>query len=426
MKGVEFVINFEEDKAFITKDKVFAISELGILSIKQFKAPANWRVRVINYIPEERRIFAEIISYNIGKSTFINHHLEISGAIDKFDKISFKYIDTNGLICTASGHQHPLYYPIPEQNDIERIIESKPPPLGDYWHPPIYKGNQYFTKDEPIERKIKTSFSIPIKILRFQFGAISFEKRIAEIGKTVEFTVYNEEIREEFDAIKNYFENVLKSKKINVNAEILLVNNEVTSIEATSEEISKINKNIIELVKFEFVRSFKKKKIQIEIDKSIFTMDEFINTLSEKKVDPNIFFKTEKDLFEDMLKISSTKHYHQLRYLSSKHEYTIMKLRFIIKPISFIFLISGELNHYLIWETLDTEEATYVWQVEKDKNKLKMKVKEIENILNVIKTEGRTAYINSDIDHFRRIYHDYSNIKEGFKTWKDELDITLT
>ena len=115
-----------------------------------------------------------------------------------------------------------------------------------------------------------------------------------------------------------------------------------------------------------------------------------------------------------------------MRFLSSKHCHEIMKLRFVHKPISFVFLIKGDKNYHIIWETLDTEEATYVWHFSQDVNELKIGLRKIEDILNVIKVQGKSAYINSTEDEFRRIYHDYSELIDGFVKWKGELERILT
>ena len=179
-------------------------------------------------------------------------------------------------------------------------------------------------------------------------------------------------------------------------------------------------------MKFEFVKQTTKKKISAEIDKTLFTMDEYFETFADNDFKSNTFYSSDKELFEDLLTISNTKHYKHLRFLSSKHSHDIMKLRFVHKPFSFIFLIKGEKNYHIIWETLDTEEATYIWHLEKDLSVLKMTLRKIEDIINTIKVHGKTAYISETEDPFRRIYHDYSEIVEGFVKWKGELENVLT
>ena len=128
-------------------------------------------------------------------------------------------------------------------------------------------------------------------------------------------------------------------------------------------------------------------------------------------------------MFEDLLKISNKKHYKHLRFLSSKHSQDLMKLRFVLKPLSFIFLIEGDRNYHVVWETLDTEEATYVWHNNnKDINLLKPTLQKIEDIINLMKVQGKATYLSSTEDEFRRIYHDYSNDVNGFINWKEELE----
>jgi hypothetical protein len=102
-----------------------------------------------------------------------------------------------------------------------------------------------------------------------------------------------------------------------------------------------------------------------------------------------------------------------------------MKLRFVLKPLSFIFLVSGERYYYLVWETLDTAEATYIWRSEKNKEALKANFHKVEDILNLIKIQGKIAYIQSGDENMKRIYHDYSEIKNGFVSWKTELESVL-
>ncbi|MGL5235369.1 MAG: hypothetical protein ACRC8Z_11600 [Empedobacter falsenii] len=103
-----------------------------------------------------------------------------------------------------------------------------------------------------------------------------------------------------------------------------------------------------------------------------------------------------------------------------------MKLRFVLQPFSFIFLIAGEQNYHIVLETLDTEEATYIWHTSKDKTVLIETIKLIDKELNIIREQGRQAYIDTTPNCFSRIVHDYSNDNKGFTSWKDLLEERLT
>ena len=73
----------------------------------------------------------------------------------------------------------------------------------------------------------------------------SFDKKFKEHKNNIELTIKNDEIREEFDAVKKYFANVLKTKKIKVIAKIEIIDNEISSMEVKSPEIEKIDSRLI-------------------------------------------------------------------------------------------------------------------------------------------------------------------------------------
>jgi hypothetical protein len=408
MTGLELKILFRQDKAYLTADIPLTFDQLGFPDVaKTFKEPAFWTIKVLNHREKEKKIYCEIISYQVGDTVFGHNQKLLSDKLKEIQIITFRSIDTNGLLKTLAGN-----------SGVVRPIKFVPVDRS-----PIQPTE--FVR-QPLKATIKETFYVPLKNVRFNLGGVSFDKKFKEYRKTLELTIPNYDIREEFDAVKNYFANVLKTKKIEVTVNIEITGNEVTSIEAKSPEIEKIDKQLIDNVKFEFVKSTTKKKIKVEIDKTLFTMDEYFDTFSDEKFKSNTFYNNEKELFEDLLTISNTKHYKHLRFLSSKHSHDIMKLRFVHKPFSFIFLIQGDRNYHIVWETLDTEEATYVWHINKDINVLKMTLRKIEDIINVIKVQGKTAYISSTDDPFRRIYHDYSDLVEGFVKWKGELESILT
>jgi hypothetical protein len=416
MKGQVLIINFKDDKAYLTESKALTLRQLGLPDLAQrFKSPAVWTIKVLHHFPEERRIFAEILSYKNGKLPFPNDQISRLKDIYNIDKITFRSIYTNGLLLTLAGNATArTIMPTDEKTAIKEQrtkIYSQPSVQ-------INRVTQYKT--------IRETYSIPLKNVRFKHGYVAFDKHVSQLNRTIEFTVANDDIQEEFDAVKNYFGNVLHVKKFQFYVEIQLKDKEITAIETKSPDVSRIDQKIIESVRFEVVKSYTKTKSDIETNKSIYTMDEFFDTLTDRKVKANVFYDNENQLLEDLLQITDTKHYKHLRFLSNKHAHSIMKLRFVIKPFSFIFLIEGERNYHIIWETLDTEEATYVWHEDKDINKLRLTLKKIEDIIQAIKIQGKTAYLNKTEGNFRRMYHDYSEFVNGFIKWKGELESVLT
>lgn len=276
------------------------------------------------------------------------------------------------------------------------------------------------------KRIIEQTFSVPIRNLHFHFGGVSCKKLVKELNKSVGITIINYDIREEFDAVKEYFSNVLGTASVQIRVRIEAKDGLPVKIEAHSPEIENINQNLIETVRFDYIKDAVKKKVKIETETNLLTMEEFIGALSDKKLNPSALYENEKELADDLLAITGTKHYQHLRYLSSKHAHHIMRLRFVLKPFSFLFLLEGAERYHLIWETLDTEEATYVWPVEKEVVKLKLALKKIEDIIQLVKVQGRTAYLSSSGETYRRVFHHYKDGVKGFVKWKGELESGLT
>jgi hypothetical protein len=136
-------------------------------------------------------------------------------------------------------------------------------------------------------------------------------------------------------------------------------------------------------------------------------------------------YTNEDDLLENILAFKQYKHHRHLRYLSQRHQRTILKLRFVLEPFSFVFLLAGNNQCHLVWETLDTEEATYIWHIEKSIYELERDIRRIDGLLGQIRAKGRQRYLETNPEHFSRIVHDYSDEQKGLIIWKDLLEEKL-
>ena len=90
-----------------------------------------------------------------------------------------------------------------------------------------------------------------------------------------------------------------------------------------------------------------------------------------------------------------------------------------------MFLIAGTEQYHIILETLDTEEATYLWHFDKSISFLPPKLKEIEHSLQIIRDQGRQAFLDTRPENFSRILHDYADERKGFINWRDILEERL-
>jgi hypothetical protein len=277
-------------------------------------------------------------------------------------------------------------------------------------------------KEQPVEKVVLRTMKVPFSKINFLYGSVSFPLYIEEINQELVFEIENADIRPEFDAIRDYFSKILKKKLITTDIAVRFSDSAIISATAKSDDISCINNTLIESVRFEFV----KRELFRPKDGSLISKPNTFDTLLEQiQSSAKELFGTEQELLNDILNVKKCKHYQQLKYLSSRHEASILKLRFVLQPFSFLFLLSGETKYHIIWETLDSEEATYLWHTEKSRDALRIILNQIEDIITGIKKSGRQDYLKQDHLNFSRIWHDYSDRKKGFITWKGVLEERL-
>lgn len=304
---------------------------------------------------------------------------------------------------------------------LEKLFQKR-----NAYYKKFYLQDTLFNQSQNIENGKTNSFvyeerlNMPIDQLEFRFGAVAFKHLIPTNNIEVEFEVENSEMRPEFEVLKPYFVKVLKMKKIKIDVLAKFQNGVPLLYSATSNDLNKINREIIDSVKFRFVSKGIMGRFASNEENLL-----DINKVQEDGKDSVPLYNSEQDLLDDILKNKNVKHYRQLIYLSQKHESSILKLRFVLSPFSFVFLLSGKQQYHIVWETLDTEEATYIWHTDKNITALKNKLKQIDAELGTIRSKGRQHYMGVQTDDFSRIVHDYSEGRKGFIIWKDLLEERL-
>jgi superfamily II DNA or RNA helicase len=304
----------------------------------------------------------------------------------------------------------------------------------DYLNRMFLKRNTYYRKlvrqanlfDDPIEEEIvyeekstlltvDREISVPLELLEFRYGSIAFTYSIAETNTKIEFEIQHDEIRPEFEVLKPYFAKALKSKNIRVAIYAVIEKGQLVAQLASSDDLKKIDRQIIEGVRFQFVT------------KPLFgrgctnTKTEFGQHLQTE----HPLYESGEELLEDMLRHTQFKHHRQLRYLADNHAGHLVKVRFVLQPFSFVFLLESSEQFYIVLETLDTEEASYLWHFPKAVSDLPSRLKEIDRYLDIIRKRGRQAFLMAPPENFSRILHDYSDSQKGFILWKDILEERL-
>lgn len=305
----------------------------------------------------------------------------------------------------------------------------------DYLNKMFLKRNVYYRKidkqatlfDEPEEEIIvsNNTFIIDKKVkiqfekLEFRYGSISFNYDVSEMKIELEFDIENFEIRPEFEVLKAYFSKTLKIKNISISIYAEFEDGKLISQLAFSNDLKKITRELIESVKFKFIiKTFLGKPNGIGKE-NLFDINQLQNENNVKLYDSG------DELLIDFLQNQNYKHQKHLHYLAEHHKRTILKIRFVLNPFSFVFLLAGKTGFHIVLETLNTEEATYIWHFDNDKQSIPDKLKQIDNYLNSIKNNGRQAFIENQPDNFSRILHDYSVNRKGFIIWKDLIEERL-
>ena len=394
----ELTLLFDEQKVYINSQEFpLSINCLDLpIEVEKFKEGVIWKIRVLAYDEDSGELTAEIIHYHAKPEMPISKQTYLQFLI--IDKIKFRAIDTARLLLATVLQKNPII------QEAEPIINRE-------------------IAVNSIPKRLSRIMKVPFNKLQFLAGCISFSLFIEELNKEITFEIENLNIRPEFEVIKSYFIKILKKKLICAEIEIHYKGNEIINVSASSEDIDKINGSIIDNVRFEFVkREMLTFKGNPEGSSALNTFEDLIP--KEKNVVGKIF-KSEEDLIDDLLKIKNSKHYYQLKYLSSQHLSSVLKIRFVLTPFSFLFLLDGNKKYHIIWETLNSEEATYIWHFEKSMDALRQGLKEIETILQEIKTTGKPNYIRKEDYNFSRIVHDYTDAKSGFTVWKGTLEERL-
>jgi len=306
----------------------------------------------------------------------------------------------------------------------------------DYLNKMFLKRNVYYRKidkqatlfDEPEEEiivpnnnfRIDKKVKIPFEKLEFRYGSIAFKFEVSEMKTELEFDIENFEIRPEFEVLKGYFSKTLKIRNITVTIHAEFEEGKLISQLALSNDLKKITRELIETVKFTFITKTFLGKPNIIGQENLVDINQLQNENNAK------LYNSGDELLNDFLQNQNYKHQKHLHYLAEHHERTILKIRFVLNPFSFVFLLAGKTGFHIVLETLNTEEATYIWHFDNDKQSLPDKLKQIDSYLNTIRNNGRQAFIENPPNNFSRILHDYSADRKGFVTWKDLIEERIT
>ncbi len=264
-------------------------------------------------------------------------------------------------------------------------------------------------------KRFTKHLALPIKEVNIEEGKATFNYYSPETRSSMEFEVIHPFLTRSLDSIKNYFPNALSITKFQFEISYSILEGKLLEQTALSTDILKINDTIFEIVQSRIINDY-----FINSEDEIFSITEKAANLPE-----GIKYKgldAESKVLDYLIDPTKTKHHYHLRYLSDKHLYRFSNLILTGKPLSFVFVLNNGKSCFLIWETYQTEEATYVWRIESEvEDKIRIEVEAILEKIKWLRKHNKEEFLKNKPDNFKRIQHNYNLPAKGFSEWKDQL-----
>ncbi|MBK8522459.1 MAG: hypothetical protein IPL54_16930 [Chitinophagaceae bacterium] len=202
-----------------------------------------------------------------------------------------------------------------------------------------------------------------------------------------------------------------------------LLDNEIEDIAVHSDDIDRINDDLIKAIRISSVLNLRHLKID-RVDKNLYNTKELTSETKEL----SLINATAKDILEIFIQNANVKNVRQLEYLARDKQDLNERVQFTFKPLfGFVFY---ELNnkHCFIWELLNSH-ATYIWKSNSAENNLYLG-KVVEQAIAIIKNDGREVYkkfyktIENPNYDFGIIDHSSNNLTddERFNEWRNKLE----
>ncbi len=428
MRPFTLIIKLTGRRIYYTPQHSIPLKNSSIPAQRIFRKDCYWQIEVLSFNANSGAALVNICNYQASASDFFRQQSPET----EIKQLNFKSIDTVRLL-KSSERIEPLTFEKknrikpPKPKPYKPFKERRPPePAPPKPVPPKPKPPKKVVKKTEI---LKKEMEVDVNNLSFGKGVISFDYGIPYSIKVATIEIPNPAAHPAMNEIKDYLFKILGASSISVSFEIKLIKSgygyvdDFEVLKAEAPALDKLTKRVIEEVKSDrFFNLISKGKFREDHAHTIFSAKDIINTVDDEFARPDKM--DEKQIIEFFLEKKSTRHGEQLRYLSARHQYQIVKLRFSLKPISFLFLLEGNKYYHYVLETFDRKLATYIWRVDKGRKALKKKLTEIQNLISAFEDSQRSAYRKTAPENFSMIIHDYKD-KNGFKKWKQNLEEKL-
>lgn len=405
-----------------------------------------WKVELLDYVAGDKSLKVSVVDYNANN---LDQFIRQTTA-KEISQIIFNPFDWEKLEPQLSSYQMIKLSEIICHNNLDKIDQrnllaesnlaafssnySRKTNEDEERQKDFYSNSVNSLESSPLIIKYTEEFTINFSDTVFILGYVTFSKKIKAAGEKREFKIKNDYIRPEFDIIKSWFAKKLKTKRFKVVATIIKTDLKVTEVTAISPEISMINADLIESIKYHRTLELIKQPKVERPAKSLFTAEEIFGEVDGIGIIGNVFNQSEQEILSFLLKNEKTRNRKQLEYLAENRQSERFKLKFTLHPnFGFLFFIETEEHYHFVWELLDSH-ATYIWSADKRAFEIESLYKRIEASICIIRNNGRESYkqayrqdqLDNDLS-FCIIDHNEitSNFEDAFASWKQRLNETL-
>ncbi|HEX2607727.1 MAG TPA: hypothetical protein VHK91_10125 [Flavisolibacter sp.] len=387
-------------------------------------------VEQLDYSEQSGTLKVKVVDYSPpGDSQFYEEEPEFPIRRIEFDKMdwnkfsplvySFTLSKMGGMFFNAN-QAYPSGY-LSEINDtLKRQVKS------DEEHLRQKAPNLFFQEPKkPIVEHIQTSIKVKFEKATFRDGCISFQANLKDFNSIRDFTIENGNLRSEFETIKPWFVKRI-GESFTATIDLKVIDGEITEAAASSEDISKINSELIESIRVQRVLNLVKTPRVKDESKSLFNHDEIFGNLDEGE-GRNVFNSSVDDILQILITNGLAKNIRQLEFLSSDKQSLNDKVRFTLRPhFGFLFKVETSTKQFFIWELLNSH-ATYVW--EREINDLYL-YQFVEQEISFINANGREEYrryyknLTTKDFKFHLLEHEGADLTEDerFIAWKNKLE----
>lgn len=304
----------------------------------------------------------------------------------------------------------------------------------DYLHKMFLKRNTWYRKIEHHADLFDDEFNdsaqkktvvynarvrVQLKDTEFRFGAIAINHTISDRNINLEFEVENDLLRPEFVVLLPFIAKLWKHSWFTADLHAEFAGEQLIAQQAISEDIARIDETLINQVKNSWLKKqFVTPWSQGKFKSNFITFSELFKS---DEISPDLL-ADENELIDKLVSGNEYIHSRELRYLAEKHQKGISAIRYLLTPFSLTFILKGNQQFYLVLETIDTEEATYIWDLGSDSSTENIRIGAIEEQLDNIRKFGRQTFLQSAPLNFTRIIHDYSDPRKGFVLWKSQIE----